>query len=529
MSHTTAKASAWSPLSYSLFRAIWLAALVSNIGTWMQNVGAAWSMTSLSASPLLVALLQAATSLPVLLLGFPTGAIADIVDRRRFLLFTQIWSALASLGLTVVTLTNLTTPWSLLGFTFALGIGAALARPVWQVIIPDLVPYEDLPAAIALNGVNINLSRAIGPALAGLLVAAVGPAAVFGIDSLSFLAVIIVLWRWQPAPKATNMPAERFLGALRAGSRYILHAPALQAVLIRIGIFVLAGSGLWALLPVLAKQELGLGASGYGILLSSLGAGAVVGASQMPKIRQYLSLNSLAIWATVVFALANLSLTRLDQLIPLCGVMFLAGFAWLGLMMSFNVAAQTAIPRWIKARALGAYQVVFQGGMAIGSVIWGIIATHLGISEAFGIATGVLLLGIAAAPRYPIRLGDQSSLTPSMHWAEPVMAIEPQPDDGPVLLQLEYQIQPENASAFVAAMENLKAIRLRDGAIRWGLFQDLEDHQRYVESFLVESWAEHERQHQRILQADLDIEQKAKSFHIGEQPPVVSHLIYKGS
>lgn len=523
----SAKGSAWSPLVYPIFRALWIASLSSNIGTWMQNVGAAWLMTSLSASPLLVALMQAATSLPVLLLGFPSGAIADIVDRRRLLLITQTGMVIGTIGLSLATVMGWMTPWTLLAFTFALGIGAAITTPVWQAIIPEIVPPEELPAAIALGGISINLARAVGPALAGIIVAAQGPGAVFFLNSLSFLAVIGVLFCWKRSPMTADLPAERFLGALRAGSRYLRHAPILQAVLIRAGVFVSCGSALWALLPIFAREDLGLDALGYGILLGCLGLGAVGGAWFLPQLRRRLSLNRLVGIATVLFAATTFGLTIVKGLPLLGGVMVLAGLAWLALMSSLNVAAQTSVPSWVQARALGLYQVVFQGGMAICSIVWGIVASQVGVSMTLEIAALGLLGGIVLAPRYPLRLGDRSTLSPSMHWAEPAIAIEARPTDGPVLVQLEYRIDPGSAILFTQAMEDLREIRLRDGAIRWGLFQDIADESRYVESFLVESWAEHERQHHRVTHGDLEIERRAKSFHVGEEAPVVTHLLYK--
>lgn len=529
MSRAIAPTSAWSPLVYPLFRALWLASLVSNIGVWMQNVGAAWLMTSLSPSPLLVALMQAATSLPVLFLGFPAGAIADIVDRRRMLLVTQIWTVAIALALTATTAADLMTPWLLLAFTFALGIGAAMYTPVWQAIIPELVPSEELPSAITLGGVSINLARAVGPAVAGILVALAGPEAVFLLNALAMLVVLVVLLRWRRSPTTNPLPPEHMLGALRAGVRYLHHSPTLQAVLIRTGAFISCASALWALLPIFARQNLGLDAMGYGLLMGCVGAGAILGAGFLPKIRQRLSLNHLVMGATALFAATTLVFTAIQNLWLLCVVMLVGGLAWVTLMSSLNVAAQTSVPSWVQARALGLYQVVFQGGMAIGSVTWGIVAARMGTSAALAIAAALLLLSIALAPRYPLRIGDKSMLKSSMPWAEPAMVIDPRPQDGPVLVQLEYCINPTTAQDFVQAMESLREIRLRDGAIRWGLFEDIAKPGRYVESFLVESWAEHERQHHRITQADLSVDSLAKSFHIGSNSPQAVHLIYTRS
>ena len=281
-----AGASPWSPLRRSVFRAIWLASVASNAGTWMQSVGAAWLMTSLTASPLLVALMQTATSLPILLVGLPAGTLADIVDRRKLLLATETWMLLAALTLGVLTLADLTSVWTLLLFTFLLGLGAALDAPAWQAVMPELVEREELPQAVALHATGFNVSRAIGPAIGGLVVAAAGPAAVFLLNAVSFLGVLVVLFRWRRPRVTSDAPPEDMLGATAAGLRYVRHAPALQAVLVRMAVFILGASALWALLPLVVRQELGLGASGYGIVLGSLGFGAVGCALLLPRLRR---------------------------------------------------------------------------------------------------------------------------------------------------------------------------------------------------------------------------------------------------
>lgn len=323
----------------------------------MQNVGAAWLMTSLTPSPLMVALLQTATSLPVFLVGLPAGALADIFG-RRLLLLVQAWMLVAT-GLGVLTLIGGTTPWLLLAFTFVLGLGAAMNIPVWQAITPELVSRSELPAAVALGGVGINLARAIGPALAGFIVAAAGPRAVFLLNALSYVGVMVVLYHWQRSPRQSALPTERVLGAIRAGGRYVQYAPALQGVLVRAGVFIICGSALWALLPVLAKQELGLDAIRYGVVLGCLGAGAVAGAAFLAKIRQTISIDRLVIGATVLFAISTALMAYLREFGLLCTAMFAGGIAWIAMMSSLNTAAQTVVPSWVQARALGVYLLVF--------------------------------------------------------------------------------------------------------------------------------------------------------------------------
>jgi MFS family permease len=521
----SAAASAWSPLRQPVFRSLWIAAVASNIGTWMHDVGAVWLMTSLAPSPLMVALMQTATSLPFFLLALPAGALADIVDRRRVLLLMQGWMLVVAALLSVLALMGAITPWLLLAFTFALGVGAAMTTPAWQAITPELVSHEELPAAVGLSGVGINLARAIGPALGGLIVAAAGSPAVFLLNAASFVGVMLVLSRWQRSPRPSALPAEQVLGAMRAGVRYIWHAPAVRTVLMRSGVFILCGSALWALLPLVARRELGLDAIGYGGLLGAMGAGAVAGAFVLPKVRQRVVVDRLVAGATVVFAVVTLALASLRELWGLWVVMFVGGMAWIALMSSFNVAAQAAVPPWVRARGLAVYLLVFQGGMATGSVLWGAVAARLGIPVALIAAGAGLLLGLLAAKRYRLARGETLDLTPSLHWPQPTVLIEPPAEHGPVLVAVEYHIDPAQAADFARAVQEVRLERLRDGAMRWELFQDPADPQRYVETFLVESWVEHLRQHERVTLADREAEARARALHIGPAPPTVSHLI----
>jgi MFS family permease len=518
-------ATAWSPLSQPLFRALWLAAVASNIGTWMHNVGADWLMTTLAPSPLMVGLMQTAENAPLFLLALPAGALADIVDRRRLLLYTQAWMLVSAVALGVLTLLGLTTPWILLLLIFSLGLGSALNAPAWQAIIPDLVPRADLPAAVSLNSVAFNIARAVGPALGGFVVAAIGSWAVFFLNSLSFIGVLIVLYRWQRAPVESISPAERIIGAMRAGVRYVRHDPDLRAVLLRTGIFVSCASALWAMMPLVARKQLGLGAFSYGVLLGGLGAGAILGAFILPAIRRKVSVNVLIIGGTIIFAATTAVLATVHIFPLLCIVMIFGGIAWMALMSSFNISVQALVPAWVRARVLAIYLLVFFGGMAVGSALWGAVATRIGISAALLYAAAALIVGLAAAFFFPLRIGDELDLEPSLHWSEPVVITEPHPQDGPVLVTVDYSIDPERAGEFAVAMLEVKRILRRDGAIRWGLFHDPAVPGHYVETFLVESWAEHMRQHARITNEDRIVQEQARSFHVGDAPPVVTHLV----
>jgi MFS family permease len=521
-----ANESAWSPLRQPLFRALWIASVASNIGTWMHEAGAGWLMTSLTPSPLMVTLMQTATTFPVLLLGLPAGALADLVDRRRMLLFTQAWMLVAAAMLGVLTLLDVTTPWVLLVFTFALGAGAAMNAPAWQATAPELVPRAELSAAVGLTGMGLNLARAVGPALGGAVIAMAGPSAVFLLNAGSFLSVIAVLYHWRRTTKVSPEPTEPLSSAIRAGIRYVRHAPALRAVLIRTGLFVLFASALWGLLPVLARHELGLESIQYGILFGCLGAGAVVGAIILPKLRSRISTDWLAGSATILFAAATAALVEARHFGLLCVIMLAGGAAWITLMASFTVATQTAVPSWVRARALALYLLTFQGSMAAGGIVWGAVTEHAGITAALlGAAVG-LIISLAAMARFPLSKSEELDLRPSRHWPEPVLAIAPDPEDGPVLVMVEYRIRSEHAQDFAFAMQAVRQQRLRDGAFRSGLYRDPANPSRYLETFVVESWAEHLRLHDRMTVSDRIVEERARAFHIGRTPPVVSHYVY---
>jgi MFS family permease len=501
-----------------------MASVASNVGTWMHDVGASWFMTELSRSPFMVALMQTATAMPVFLLALPAGALADIVDRRRLLILTQSWMLLTAVVLGVLALAHAVGPWTLLLLTFSLGFGGAMNAPAWQAIVPEVVSREDLPAAVALGGVGMNLARAVGPALGGLIVAAAGPGAVFLLNAVSFLGVILVLFRWQRQPQEVALP-ERLLGAMKAGTRYVRHAPPLQAVLIRAAAFIISGSGLWAMLPLLARRVLGLDAFRYGVLLGCLGVGAVAAAQVLPRVKGQVLIDPLIAGATLLMATATATLALVRSYPVLCAAMMVAGIGWMTVMSSFNVAAQGASPGWARARTLGFYLLVFQGGMAVGSILWGAVAARAGVPAALLGAAGGQVLGLAAMLRYRLEAAEGLDHTPSAHWPEPMLPEDPHLEKGPVLVAVEYRIEPARAAEFVHAMQGLQRLRRRDGAIRWGLFHDLARPGRFVETFLVETWAEHLRQHERVTMADREVESRAHAFHLGPEPPAVSHLI----
>jgi MFS family permease len=388
--------SPWSPLREPLFRSLWIAAVISYTGTWMQNVGAGWMMTQLSTSPLKVSLVQAATTLPVFLVILPAGALADMVDRRRFLLITQAWMVLAAGALGVLALFHMVTPWVLLGLTFLLGFGAVMNDPAWQAITPEIVSQKRHAPAVALNSVGFNVARAVGPALGGAVIAAAGSAVAFLLNAASFFGVIFFLYHWK-RPSYEHVETGRVRDAMIAGLRYVKTAPLVKCVLIRTAAFSIGASSLLALLPMIARRH---GATGYGFLLTSFGLGALAGAAVLPRLRSRLSVDGLVAVAIVTFALMTVAAGQIEGFVWLLGVLFVSGTAWIGILACLNIAAQTMSPPQLRARTLSMYLLVLQGGMALGSAAWGALATKIGIPDAMLYSALALVTGLVTVRRY---------------------------------------------------------------------------------------------------------------------------------
>ena len=521
----TADVSLWSPLRQTAFLGLFLAAFTSNVGTWIQNVAAAWLMTSLAPNPIMVGLVQTLSGLPVFLLIIPAGALADLVDRRRLLLFAQGWMFAAVALLGWLTVEGAMTPWVLLFLTFVVGIGAALNGPAWQASLPEQVPRNELTASIALNGIQFNLARAIGPALGGVLVAAIGAGSAFLINAASFLVVLVVLYRWRRESTKSTLPAERLVGAIKAGMRYTRYSRPLSAVLVRAGAFVVGASAVPALLPLYARNELGAGATGYGVLLGFFGAGGVIGGLLMPQVRRRMSRDQTLSGSAIIYAAATAVLAAVNVAWAAYAAMCLAGLAWVLGMTSLNVTAQVVVPQWVKARALASYQLVVQGSIAIGGLLWGGAASHSAIPVALDLAAGLLVVGLVVGLRYRLSESEAFVSEPESLMPTPELTGEIKPDAGPVMVSVEYEIDPARAKDFEHAMNALRTIRYRDGAVFWGLFSDAAKPSRYVEYFMVESWAEHVRQHSRVTDEDAPVLERARRFHIRPAPPVVSHQI----
>ncbi|HVH75264.1 MAG TPA: MFS transporter [Stellaceae bacterium] len=518
------KGSPWSPLRHAAFLVLWVATVLSNIGTWMQSAAAGWLMTALKPDPVSVSLVQAAATLPMFLFSLPAGALADIVDRRRLLIATQVLAVgLAALFALLVGL-GLATPVRLLAFLFASGLAAILAMPAWQAIVPELVPRAELSAAVALNGIGFNISRAVGPALAGFVIAALGMAAPYWLNAASTIAVIGALAWWRGAPRAAlPLPAERFRNAMRDGLRYARHNRRLRATLIRSAGFFPLASVYWALLPLLARDQIGGGPELYGVLVGTIGGGAILGAFAL-RMKARIGAEGVVIAATVLTALALvLFAVAGDAATALVGCV-LAGAAWIAVIATLNVAAQLALPAWVRGRGLAVFVTVQFAGLTIGSVIWGRVAQAIGLPAAHLAAAAGLLVLIPLLRRWRLRSDVVLDLAPSMHWPSPVLFDQIEPDRGPVLVTIEYAVAPAQRTAFLAAVTRLAGERRRDGAYDWDIYEDAAREGVFLETFHVSSWLEHMRQHQRVTNADRVLQDAVHRFHI-EGEPMVRHLI----
>ncbi|MGV0836736.1 MFS transporter [Mycolicibacterium thermoresistibile] len=517
--------SSWAPLASPVFRALWIAQFVSNLGTWMQTVGAQWMLVENPAAEVLVPLVQTATTLPIMLLALPSGVVADLVDRRRLLLTTQSVMAAAVATLAALTAAQLTTPTVLLTLLFLIGCGQALTAPAWQAIQPELVPREQIPAAAALTSMALNAARAVGPAIAGVLVAISGPTLVFTLNAVSFAGIVVVLLVWKRSPTEQALAAERPLAALQAGRRFVRSSPVVRRILFRAALFILPASALWGLLPVVASNELGLSSSGYGLMLGALGLGAVLGAVTLSAWQSAFRQNTLLGVAAVGFAAATAIAALVPNVVVVLLGLVVGGMAWLLALSTLNASMQLSLPGWVRARGLSVYLLIFMGGQALGSMLWGLVAGSTTTVIAMLISAGLLVAAGLSAWWWPLHpQTGQLDVAPSAHWPEPALVFEPEPRDGPVLVLSTYRVAAEDEAAFLTAMQRLARSRQRTGATLWRLFRSGEQEQTFVEAFAVRSWDEHLRQHHtRLTAVDHLVEQEVRRYVQGE--PIVQHLI----
>jgi MFS family permease len=517
--------SPWAPLSQPVFRMLWSSWLAANICMWMNDVAAAWLMTSLSDSAVMVALVQTASTLPVFMLGVPSGALADILDRRRYFMATQFWVAGVAIVLCVASVSGVLSASLLLLLTFANGIGLAMRWPVFAAIVPELVPRVQLPAALALNGIAMNASRIIGPVIAGALLAAAGSAYVFLLNALLSLASAFVIMRWRSAQKLSALPGERFLGAIRVGLQYVAQSPRMHVALLRVALFFLQSTALLALLPLIAKTFQDGDASTFTMLLAGMGAGAIIAAMAMPRLRQVMTPDDLVRSGTLLHALATLAVAFAPNLYVALPAMVAAGIAWICVANALTVAAQLALPDWVRARGMSIYQMALMGGAAVGAALWGQVATMTDLRTSLMVASVGGPIAWLMTRRWRLDHKAEEDLSPAHAWDDPVTAFPVLPESGPVLVTVTYQIDPARADEFVALMDESRRSRLRHGVLAWELFRDTAHPGRYIEYIIDESWVEHLRRFERMTSSEVALRERKLAFHLGAEPPVVSRFV----
>ncbi|MBN8492160.1 MAG: MFS transporter [Burkholderiales bacterium] len=518
----------FAPFRTVVFRNLWLATFAANISMWMNDVTAAWVMTSLTTSPVMVALVQTASTLPVFLLGLPSGALADIIDRRRYFAATQLWVALTALVLATLSLTGALTAPLLLALTFANGVGLAMRWPVFSAIVPEVVPRPQLGAAMALNGISMNLSRVVGPVAAGAILSAVGSGAVFVLNVVLAVAAFVTILRWRSTPRTSTLPGERFVGAMRVGWQHVMQSPRMRSVLVRIFFFFLHSSALLALLPLIARELHGAGPGTYTLMLACIGGGAVVAALYFPRWRERFNRDQFVVIGTFAHAAMSVVVVFAPNAWVALPAIVVLGMAWISTANSLTLAAQVALPNWVRARGMAIYQMALMGGAAAGSFLWGQVAgvTSVRIAVCAAAVVGPVLWLLTR--KLTVEGGADPDFSPARPANLPATAIEVGADEGPVMVTVEYQIDPAQSEAFAAVMQKTRRARLRQGALSWGLFRDTAAPGRYIEYFVDESWVEHLRRLERFTAADAGLREQRLAFHRGESPPQVRRFVAEG-
>ncbi len=509
-----------APLTVPVFRMLWLTWVAANTCMWMNDVAAAWLMTTLTTSPILVALVQSASTLPVFLLGLPSGALADILDRRRYFIATQFWVAAVALVLCVAIMAGGMTAPLLLALTFANGIGLAMRWPVFAAIVPELVSRPQLPAALALNGVAMNASRIIGPLLAGAIIASAGSAWVFVLNAVLSVISGLVIMRWKRTHVPSPLGRERLGSAMRVGVQFVRQSPRMRAVLWRISIFFLHATALMALLPLLAKGLEGGGAGTFTLLLASMGAGAITAAMFLPRLRQAMARDVLVMRGTMLQAAATAVMAVAPNVYVAVPAMFVGGMAWITTANSLSVSAQLALPNWVRARGMSIYQMSIMGATALGAAVWGQVATLTDVHTSLGLAAATGVVAMALVQRLVADRSIEEDLSPSHAFKAPVA--DAPPGAGHLVVTIEYFIDPDRATEFRAVMQESRRSRLRQGALGWQLLHDISQPARYVERIEDESWTEHLRRFDRVTASDVALRERKLAFHVGDAPPRVT-------
>jgi MFS family permease len=519
--------SALSPFRYPVFRSIWIASLLSNFGSLIQSVGASWMMLSIAPSPDMVALVQASISLPIMLLSLVAGAMADNMDRRRVMVFAQIFMLSVSLALSICAWLGLVGPWTLLLFTFAIGCGSAFFAPAWQASVGDMVPRPEVPGAVALNSMGFNIARSVGPAIGGAIVAAAGAAAAFGVNAASYIALLIVLARWKRPPRTAALPSETLGIAMAAGIRYVAMSPHIRTVLLRAAVFGFGASSILALLPLVAKHLVSGGPLTYGLLLGAFGVGAVTGALSASRLREKLSTEAIVRWAGCILALAAALVAVSTFLVATMAALLLAGAGWVLSLSTFNVSVQLSAPRWVVARALALYQMAAFGGLAAGSWLWGELAADLGISVALYISAGAVLICVVLGRWAPLSQAGELNLDPlrSALWNAPTTSVPVDERTGPVVITVEYVIDESDVEEFLGSMNERRRMRRRDGARNWRLLRDLSDPRLWIERYETPTWLDYIRLNNRATQDDASVPERLRQLHRGTEGPRVRRRI----
>jgi MFS family permease len=514
-----------APLRHETYRTIWFASIASNFGGLIQAVGAAWMMTMITTSGDMVALVQTSTALPIMLFSLVSGALADSFDRRRVMLTAQCFMLVVSALLSVFAYLELLSPWLLLFFTFLLGCGTALNNPSWQASVGDMVPRADLPAAVTLNSVGFNITRSVGPALGGIIVAAAGAAAAFAVNTLSYFALIYALIRWKPAFPVSTLPREALGSAIFAGLRYISMSPNLQKVMLRGLIFGISASSILALLPIVALELVVGGPLTYGLMLGSFGIGAIGGAVLNARLRERLSSETIVRLSFAGFALSAAIAALSPYSALTCAGLVISGGCWVLALSLFNTIVQLSTPRWVVGRALSLYQTVTFGGIAGGSWIWGIAADRFGVANALLLSAIVMLFGIVIGLKFAMPAFASLNLDPLNRFTEPSLSLDITPRSGPVVILVDYEIDDRDLPEFMALMGERRRIRIRDGARNWALMRDLEKPGSWTETYHTPTWVEYIRHNQRRTQVDGENTDRLRALHRGETAPHVHRMI----
>ena len=518
--------SIWHTLRHRAFRMLWWSGAVYFIGNAMQSMSAAWMMVELTGSSFLAALVQTAVFMPMFLLSLPAGVLADITDRARLITVALTLQAVAGGVLAALLLGGVAGPATLLFLVFVAGSCTAMMSPAWNSTISDSIPRDELPQAITTVAIAYNAARAVGPAIAGFVFAHAGGAWNFALAVLSTLFMLYTIRRWPPRPHPpSRLPPERLWGGMLSALRFARHSQTVLAQLVRTVAYSAAGSALWALLPVIGQRQLGLGAAGFGLLMGCLGTGAVLVGLFISRVRERIGLEALVLGGCLVFAVVMViaAFSRSPAVVYVS--LLLGGAAWMSAMSTFNIATQTSVPPWVRARALAMHTLCALGAFAIGSALWGAVSDILGLSFALCTAAACMAGGMLLAKPFPLRMGDRQDVTQAIPWDDLFIADEPAPEDGPVSVEIAYRIRVEDAPAFLEVVSQLRAPRRRDGATIWRVYRDLADPSRFVERFIVASWAEYLHQRARATVADQELETQVRRFLLPGESVTMAHYL----